>query len=146
MSSTPFRQRLALQILAKQNQLKRAGAKGFTLIELLVVIVILGVLGAVGYQAYLNQTLRAYASQAANTATAMAKNCAALQITGDEGDWATLTADSFDAAQVTQTGTCNATGTPSAITVEVGNASTSRTAVASVTAEGVVTPAAVPTA
>jgi prepilin-type N-terminal cleavage/methylation domain-containing protein len=61
-----------------------AGAQGFTLIELLVVIVILGVLGGVGYGAYVNQIGRANANAAATAATAMAKNCAALQATGDQ--------------------------------------------------------------
>lgn len=143
MTSTPFRQRLALQVLAKQNQLKKAGAKGFTLIELLVVIVILGVLGAVGYQAYLNQVVRAYAAQAANSATAIAKNCAALQVTGEQTAHATLTAASVDANTVTIGGTCGAAA--STFTVKVGNATTNRTATASVTADGVVTPASLPT-
>jgi prepilin-type N-terminal cleavage/methylation domain-containing protein len=83
MSSTPFRQRLALQVLAKRNRIKAAGAQGFTLIELLVVIVILGVLGGIGYGAYINQIERANRNTAAVAATAAAKTCAALLATGD---------------------------------------------------------------
>jgi len=144
MSSTPFRQRLILEVLTKKNQAKSAAAKGFTLIELLVVIVILGVLGAVGYQAYINQISRAYAAQAQNTSTALAKNCAALRVTGESGDWASLTDESVDETQVTITGTCPATEATT-VEVEVGNADLSRTATATVTAEGQVTPAPLPT-
>lgn len=146
MSATPFRQRLVLQLLANQKRAKSAAVKGFTLIELLVVIVILGVLGAVGYQAYLTQVARAYAAQAQNTATALAKNCAALSVTGDEADWQSLTEDSVDSNQVTIAGACNGQDEVSTITVTVGNATTTREAEATVTAEGQVTPASLPEA
>lgn len=147
MSSSSFRHRLALEVLAKKNQLKQAGAQGFTLIELLVVIVILGVLGAVGYQAYLNQVVRAYASQAQNTSTAIAKNCAALQVTGEEGQHPTLSAASFDATAVSLTGgPCPPTGGATTFTVKVGTATVTRSATASVSAQGVVTPASLPAA
>jgi len=145
MSSSPFRQRLALQLLAKRNRIKTASTQGFTLIELLVVIVILGVLGAVGYQAYVNQVARAYAAQAANTATALAKNCAALGVTGESGQFNTLAGKSFDPNQVTLTATCNAAGKASTFTVKVGNTDTNREATASVTSDGQVTPASLPT-
>ena len=147
MSPTPFRQRLALQVLSKRNLLRATGTQGFTLIELLVVIVILGVLGAVGYQAYVNQIARAFGNTAANTATALAKNCAALGVTGDSGDFDTLTGASVDTNQVSLTAsTCNPAGETSLFTVQVGNDEITRTTSASVTAEGQVTPAPVPTA
>jgi prepilin-type N-terminal cleavage/methylation domain-containing protein len=146
-STTPFRHRLALQVLSNRNRLTTAGTQGFTLIELLVVIVILGVLGSVGYQAYVSQIARAYANTAANTATALAKNCAALGVVGDQSQFATLAGSSVDPAQVTLTAsTCNAPGTASTITVTVGRTGTTRAATATVTAQGQVTPAPVPTA
>lgn len=146
MPSAPFRQRLALQVLTRRNSRRTADPQGFTLIELLVVIVILGVLGAVGYQAYSTQVVRAYASTAANTATALAKNCAALGVVGDQAQFATQAASSIDTNLVTLTAsTCNALGTASTMTVTVGRTGTTRAASATVTAAGQVTPAAVPT-
>lgn len=140
MTSTTFKQRLALQLLSKQRRLRAAGAQGFTLIELLVVIVILGVLGGVGYGAYVNQIGRANANTAATTATALAKNCAALLATGDTGafepgvDGTTVKANK-------NAGDCAA----GAFTVTAGaNGGFPRTATATVLPSGAVQPATAP--
>lgn len=141
MSSTPFRQRLALQVLAKFNQSKATGNQGFTLIELLVVIVILGVLGAAGYGAYVNQIGRANAATAQNTATALAKNCAALLVTetaaAADTAWQLNRTDSVDSTQVTVAATtCT---NPTTVSVSAGRTQT-KTSIASVTSDGAVTP------
>lgn len=83
MASTTHRNRLLLHLLTKRPA-SGVGTKAFTLIELLVVIVILGVLGAVGFQAYVNQLARANLGTAQVAATAAAKNCAALLVTGEQ--------------------------------------------------------------
>lgn len=142
-SANPATHKLLLHILNRRSRAQAALSKGFTLIELLVVIVILGVLGAVGYQAYLAQIARANAGVAANTATAMAKNCAALATTGDETDFDT---DDFIGDDVTTAGVCTAIGTVSTFSVVVGTGNNVRTATATVRATGAVTPAPVPTA
>ena len=145
MSSAPFRQRLALQVLTRRNRLKTAAAQGFTLIELLVVIVILGVLGAVGYSAYINQIGRANASTAQNTATALAKNCAALLATETQADADTAfqnnVSSSIDPGQVTVAATTCQLGTTVDVTV---GASQPAQSVATITAAGIVTPATTP--
>lgn len=138
MSSTPFRQRLVLQLLAKQKRAKTAAAKGFTLIELLVVIVILGVLGAVGYSAYVNQIGRANAATAQNTATALAKGCAAALTTGDEADFDTSVTNVVQTDQATVT--ADACALDSTFVVTVGEGDFERESTATVNADGSVTP------
>lgn len=101
------RKQLMLQLLNKRHRAQHPISRGFTLIELLVVIVILGVLGAVGYSAYVNQIGRANAAQAQNTATALAKACAAAIVTGDQG--------TFDTAEVVQTDQAQVTGSGSGV-------------------------------
>lgn len=137
MTNATFRQRLILQMLARRQRAQTSAAKGFTLIELLVVIVILGVLGAVGYQQYLAQIGRANANTAQNTATAVAKNCAALATTGDQSSFSTA---DFLGGGSTATGTCNAIGTQSTFTVTVGTGNNQRQSTATVQASGAVTP------
>lgn len=96
----PSSTKLLFKLLQHQAKAKASNAQGFTLIELLVVVVILGVLGAVGYQATINQIGRANANTASNTATAVAKNCAGLQITGDTTAFVS-TVDQFTGDNVT---------------------------------------------
>lgn len=143
MTSTPFRQRLVLQVLARHQRIKTAGGQGFTLIELLVVIVILGVLGSVGYQQYLAQIARANGNIAQNTATAVAKNCAALATTGDQTNFSTA---DFLGAGATVTGGCNAIGTVSTFTATVGTGNNQRQSAATVQTTGAVTPGTAPAA
>ena len=136
MSSTPFRQRLALQVLAKRNRINDAGAKGFTLIELLVVIVILGVLGGVGYGAYLAQIAKANEGAATTAATAAAKSCAALRATGDEDNWV----PGVDGTRVTLTGTCPPDNSAQTFTATAGTTPNLQTCTADLDGNGAVTP------
>ena len=129
------RKQLLLQLLNKRTRLQSATSKGFTLIELLVVIVILGVLGAVGYGAYINQIQTANDNTAVTTATALAKNCAALLVTGDEGDFVT----GVDPEQISVTPTDCALGNDYSVTVDDGG-NFEATATAQVTDNGAVIP------
>lgn len=131
------RKQLLLQLLNKRNRAQNPISKGFTLIELLVVIVILGVLGGVGYQAYVNQLGRANQAVAQNTATAIAKNCAALLVTGDEA--------TFDADQSLSGDVSTTNGTTCDLgadwTVTAGTGTNLRTSSSSVTdPEGIAVP------
>jgi prepilin-type N-terminal cleavage/methylation domain-containing protein len=128
------RQRLLLQLLNTRNRPQAATSKGFTLIELLVVIVILGVLGAVGYTAYVNQIGRANAAQAQNTATALAKACAAALVTGDA---AGFNASVANQVTVRPPGSCALGAT---FTVDIGENDFARSSTATVNADGSVTP------
>lgn len=111
--------RLLLHLLTRKSSLSSGINSGFTLIELLVVIVILGVLAAVGYQATISQIARANANTANNTATAVAKNCAGLLVTGDQSSFSSTVQNFYNSATVTlsNSSTC-ATG--SVYTVSVG--------------------------
>lgn len=133
----PSSTKLLLHILQRRSGLQASSSQGFTLIELLVVVVILGVLGAVGYQATINQIGRANANTASNTATAVAKNCAGLLITGDEAGFAT-TIDEFTGDNVTITAAC-VDGQANTMEVSVGDAFC-KFAEATVTTDGAVTP------
>lgn len=117
----PSSTKLLFQLLQRQARGNASNAQGFTLIELLVVVVILGVLGAVGYQATINQIGRANANTASNTATAVAKNCAGLQITGDSAGFST-TVDQFIGDNVTLTPTTCTPDAENTYTVSVGDA------------------------
>lgn len=140
MSPTPFRQRLVLQMLAKQQRAKAAAAKGFTLIELLVVIVILGVLGAVGYASYVNQIGRANAATAQNTATALAKGCAAAIATGDADEIAAFDDSVTNVVGSQATLTADACALGATFQVDIGEDDFARTSTGTVNDDGSVTP------
>jgi prepilin-type N-terminal cleavage/methylation domain-containing protein len=142
MSASLYQKRLLLQMLSKRRRLNGAEAQGFTLVELLVVIVILGVLGGVGYGAYVNQIGRANANTAATTATAMAKNCAALLITNNAADFE----PGVDGTNVTSNKSAGAAGCASGpFTVTAGaGGNFARSATATLLATGAVQPATPP--
>jgi prepilin-type N-terminal cleavage/methylation domain-containing protein len=137
MPSTPYRQRLILQLLTKSNSIKATQGQGFTLIELLVVIVILGVLGAVGYGAYINQLQRANANSAQVAAVAAAKNCAALLATGDQSAYVA----GVDPTQITiNFGATTSCVLGTTFNATAGTGANLGTGGATITAQGAVTP------
>jgi prepilin-type N-terminal cleavage/methylation domain-containing protein len=132
--------RFLLYYLTRKSALQGAEAStGFTLIELLVVVVILGVLAAVGYQATISQIARANANTANNTATAIAKNCAGLLVTGDQGQFTGTIQNFYNPSTVTLTGNSTTCATGNQYTVQVGR-TFCRWASASVNSNGSVSP------
>lgn len=81
MTSTGFRQRLALAMLTRKSK-RSLLEKGFTLVELMIVIVIVGILAAVALPNFLSARDKAAAGAMIGTLQGYAKQCAGEQLTG----------------------------------------------------------------
>ena len=78
---TTLNSRLQLALLNRKKG-RNLLEKGFTLVELMIVIVIVGILSAVALPNFLNQTLKAKATEAKSQMAAMFKNGASSYVEG----------------------------------------------------------------
>lgn len=109
---TPLNSRLQLALLNRKKG-RNALEKGFTLVELMIVIVIVGILSAVALPSFLNQTVKAKATECTTKFGAMLSQIAA------EAQISTADADTLASSLVTD-GNANSSICTFAIT-PIGN-------------------------
>jgi len=87
--------------LSKIRQAKKGKHQGFTLIELLIVVIILGVLSGIAIPSFVNQSQKAKDEAGDAWASAHARSCASLLLTGLEAQFTGVAGPNGGAAPTT---------------------------------------------